>query len=73
MHEREKLEMLESALFENCFAQRMLQAGRVNEYLYYLALTNAKCKNGMSNDEVDAVLKRVDDAVSAKMGDVADK
>ena len=67
MYEREKREMLESALYENCFAQKMLKAGRINEYLYYLEIMNAKCRNGMTNDEVDAVLKRAEDAANAKV------
>jgi hypothetical protein len=64
MYEREKREILENALYENLFAEKMLKSGRIDEYLHYLKLMRPKCKNGMTNDEVDAVKQRVEEAAS---------
>jgi hypothetical protein len=64
MYEREKREVQENALYEVCFAQKMLKAGRVDEYLHYLKLIQPKCKNGMTSDEIDAVNKRADEAAA---------
>lgn len=65
MYEREKREVQENALYENCYAQKMLQSGMINEYLLYLKLMNEKCKNGMTNDEVEAVERRAENAAKA--------
>ena len=65
MCDREKREILENTLYENLFAEKMLKAGKVDEYLHYLKLMQPKCKNGMTSDEIDAVKQRAEEAAKA--------
>jgi len=67
MYEREKREVLENSLYEILYAQKMIQSERVDEYLYYLELMGEKCRNGMTNDEIDAVTKRAENAASKRV------
>ena len=73
MYEREKREILENALYENLYAQKMIAAGRIDEYLYYLEIMEEKCRNGMTNDEIDAVTMRADNAAKKKVRHGANK
>jgi len=56
--EREMRKHQEESLYENIFAQEMLKANKLNDYLQYLAVTNEKAKSGMTAEEIDAVTKR---------------
>ncbi|MCL2223864.1 MAG: hypothetical protein FWB96_02725 [Defluviitaleaceae bacterium] len=60
-NEREMKKWQEDSLFENIFAQEMLAANKLNGYMQYLAVTNAKAMNGMTADEIDAVKKRAEE------------
>jgi len=67
MCEREKREILENSLYENLYAQKMIGAGRIDDYLYYLEIMEGKCRNGMTSDEIDAVSLRADNAAKKKV------
>jgi len=62
MYEREKREVQENAFYENQYAQAMLSAGRVDEYLNYLKVNQHKLKSGMTVTEIEAVQKRAEEA-----------
>jgi hypothetical protein len=65
MYDREKLEMLESAYYENRYAEEMLSAGKIKEYMHYLKIMNQKLKCGMTATEIEAVQKRAEEAAKA--------
>ena len=65
MYEREKREMQEGAYYENLYAQEMLAAGYVDEYVLYLETSQQKLKSGMAITEIEAVQTRVKEAVQA--------
>lgn len=60
--EREMRKHQEESLYENIFAQEMLKANKLNDYLQYLAVTNEKAKSGMTAEEIDAVTKRAQES-----------
>ena len=61
--EREKKEAQENALYESQLALEAISTGKTAELVKYLKMMNKKYENGMSNDEVDAVIKRAKEAV----------
>ena len=65
MTERKVRKEQENDLYENYFAQEMLNSGRTEQYKKYLAIMNEKCKNGMSPDEIEAVKQRAETAAKA--------
>jgi hypothetical protein len=60
--EREKKVEQETLLYENYFAQEMLNAGKLEEYCKYLKAMSERGKNGMTADEIEAVQKRAQNA-----------
>ena len=65
MNDREKREAQENVLYDTHLASEILKAGRTKELAVHLAMAFERGKNGMSEDEVDAVKKRAETA--AKM------
>jgi len=62
MYEREKREVQENAYYENQYAQAMLSAGKIDEYINYLKTIQHKLKSGMTATEIEAVQKRAEEA-----------
>jgi len=60
--EREKREVMEIALYENQYAQEMLRAGKVEEYMHYLKVSQYRLKCGMEGKEIETVIKRAEEA-----------
>ena len=73
--EREKREQQERAYYENRYARAMLEAGKVEEYIYYLDVNHNPLKCGMSPNEVDAIQKRADETaqMSTRAGNSTSK
>ena len=62
MNDREKREAQENSLYETHLAKTVLEAGKTDALAMYLAMTFERGKNGMTEDEVDAVKKRAETA-----------
>ena len=62
MMNREMQKYQEEMLLENYFAQEMLKAKKYDEYLKYIEVSNVRLKSGMTAEEIDAVMKRAEEA-----------
>ena len=65
MTEREMKKVQEDGLFENFVAQEFVKAGKAQSLQSYLEVGAERSKNGMSNDEIDAVRQRAVTAFNA--------
>jgi hypothetical protein len=63
--EREMKQVQEDRLYENIFAQELINAGKVDSLKSYLMMMGEKSKNGMTADEIDAVHERAKKAAKA--------
>jgi len=59
---REMQKYQEDTLFEIHFAQELIAAKKLDEYIRYLEFAKEKAKSGMTAEEVDAVIKRAQDS-----------
>jgi len=52
----------EDTLYEIAFVKRLLGEGSAAQAIKYLNMAELRYKNGLASDEIDAVLKRAEDA-----------
>jgi hypothetical protein len=62
MQTRELQERQEQALFDNRIAQAFMAKGKAQEFVRFLEASELRLCSGMSAEEIDAVIKRANEA-----------